>query len=115
MCGLWCKSGVVGSDSQGQKVGLLSGWLLWGAWLGGLTCGLCCSAFVSLVFCSTTFTWVVFCSELSNCHGAHTQVRRRSTSALHAHACARALHVHNCVGVHCALRFPLHCMCADML
>jgi len=81
---------------QGQEVGLVSRWLLWGAWLGGLTCGLCSSAFVSLVFCSTVFTCVVFCSEVSNCHGAHThvQVRRRMWAVL----------------LHC-MRIMVQCVC----
>jgi len=56
----------------------VSRWLLWGAWLGGLTWGFCSSAFVSLVFCSVATCVVVFCSEVSNCHG----VRRRMWAVL---------------------------------
>jgi hypothetical protein len=57
----------------GQEVELVSRWLLWGARFGGLTWGFCFCAFVSLIFCSTAFTCVDLCSEVSNCHGAHTR------------------------------------------
>ena len=91
----------------------MSRWLLWGAWLGGLTCGRCSSAFVSLVLCSTVFTWVVFCSELSNCQGAHTQVRRRMWAVLlhcmrMSPACAQLRGCALCTAFAASL-------CADML
>ena len=51
-----------------------SGWLLWGASLGRLTCGF--FPFVSLVSCSTVFTCVV--SKVSNCHAVHHAISEAS-------------------------------------
>ena len=35
-----------------------------------------------LAFCSSVFTSLVFCSKVSNYHGAHTQVKRRMWAVL---------------------------------
>ena len=67
----------------------------------GRTCGVCFSAFVPLVSCSSVFASAVFCCSLiSFCdHGAYTHRSRvGSTSALHAYepsiSAAVALGVH---------------------
>ena len=49
----------------------------------GRTCGVCFSAFVPLVSCSSVFASAVFCSLISVCgHGAYTQVKRRVWAVL---------------------------------
>ena len=45
-------------------------------------------------------------------HGAHTQVKRRMWAVLlHYMHMRMSLHVHNCAGVHCALRLPRITVC----
>ena len=74
-------SGVVGRSRAAYRRG------------EGGTCGVCSSAFVPLVPCSSVFASAVFCFLISFCgHGAYTQVKRRMWAVLLHCMRRRALH-----------------------
>ena len=60
----------------------------------GRTCGVCFSAFVPLVSCSSVFASAVFCSLVSFCdHGAYTHRSSVACGQYFCTACLRAQHM----------------------